>query len=166
MPLSVLTQRVCVCARRHFPDAGTGQGKSNTQGELRTLVKTRAITKPVGLPAWPPRHRPFSLGCLRWASHQIFVLLLLPRGWVGAGREGPPAEPISCFHDEGALFTQEISGKENHMHSGQGREGVPVAETGDGVKGTDLQFTMDKSWGGSVPHADYRSEDWCMFESC
>ena len=42
--------RVCV----YFPDAGAGQGKSNTQGELRALVKTRAVTKPAGRPAWPP----------------------------------------------------------------------------------------------------------------
>ena len=46
----------------------------------------------------------------------------------------------------GHLFTQEISRKEKHTHGGQGREGVLVAETGDGVKGADLQFTMDKSW--------------------
>ena len=57
------------------------------------------------------------------------------------------------------MFTQEISTKENHTRGGQGWEGVLVAETGE-----DLQFTMDKSWGGSVPHTDYGSEDWCMFK--
>ena len=58
---------VCVCAHAracvHFPDAGTGQGKSNMQGELHTLVKTRAVTKLAGHPAWPPTtgHSPWGV---------------------------------------------------------------------------------------------------------
>lgn len=60
---------------------------------------------------------------------------------------------------KGHLFTQESSTKENHTRGGQGREGFPVVETSEGVKGTDILLTMDKFWGGSVPHIDYSSED-------
>ena len=157
---------VCVCTHAH---ACTSTTQARVRGNLMCRASCTLWLKHVPLPSLPatqpgPHHRPFPLGCLRWASHQTFVLLLLPRGRGGAGREGPPAEPVSCLQTRGHLFTQEISRKENHTRGGQGREGVPVAETGDGVKGTDLQFTVDKSWGGSVPRADYRSEDWwCMF---
>lgn len=64
----------------------------------------------------------------------------------------------------GHLFTQESSTKENHTCGGQGREGFPVAETGEGVKGTDILLTMDKFWGGSVLHTDYSSEDWKLLK--
>ena len=119
---------------------------------------------PAAQPGRPP-HRLFSLGCLCWASHQIFVLLLLPRGrggGRGGGGVGPPAEPGLPLPRWGAfVYTRDFHEREPHAWW-PGQE----AEMGEGVKGTDLQFTMDTSWGGSVPRTDYGSEDWCMCESC
>ena len=159
--------RVCVCVCASLMQA-------LVRGNLICRASSALWLKHAPLPSLPaaqpgrPPHRLFSLGCLCWASHQIFVLLLLPRGRGGGqGGRGLQQSPVSHFHDGGHLFTQEISTKENHTRGGRGRRGFWWLKWARGLKAriSSLQWirpgevlyrvlTMDQKTGACVKVAE------------